>query len=88
MSFMGHSPFTDDPNPIEAQCRGKEAFVTKALAIKVLKARHKRFRKSRRMPERREPREPYLCAGCHQWHLGPARKRKGPIGQEYKGAIR
>ena len=88
MSFMGYSPFADDPNPVVAQCQGKEAFASKALAIKVIKARHKRFTKHRRMPERKEPREPYKCAACEQWHLGPARRKKGEIGREFKGPMR
>ncbi|MFC0280528.1 hypothetical protein ACFOHK_08415 [Falsigemmobacter intermedius] len=89
MSFQRHqSAFVEMANPVEAQCLGKEAFTTPALAWKVIRARHKAFPKGRRMPERKTPREPYHCTACRCWHIGPLRYKPRQIRENHKGPIR
>ena len=52
------------------QCRGKEGFLTRAAAKRVVKAMRRRKR------DRREPFDCYLCPHCGLWHIGSERPKR------------
>lgn len=79
------SQFTEEPNPVAAQCMGKEPFASASLAQRVARARAKRFTKAHGMPERRTQRTPYRCPYCNQWHLGDPPRKPRIIGPDYRG---
>jgi len=52
------------------QCTGKEGFLTRGAAKRVVKAMRRRKR------DRREPFDVYICPYCGLWHIGSDRPKR------------